>query len=52
MQLVSVAVPSLSTPPPLVLIPSVMVRPERVAVTPRSTWNTPLWYPPLIVTPA
>ena len=28
-----------------------MVRPERVAVTPPSTWKTPLVPPPLIVTP-
>ena len=29
-----------------------MVRPESVAVTPLSTWKTPLLPPPLMVTPA
>ena len=51
-QLLSVALPKLSRPAPLTAEPRVMVRPERVAVTPLFTWNTPLWPPPLIVTPA
>ena len=54
-QSASVAVPAVEHPAAYgddLSMPPVMVRPETVAETPMSTWNTRLLPPPLIVTPA
>ncbi len=51
-QSVSATVPRFSSPPPLPLTePPVIVRPEMLAVTPPSTWNTRLAWLPVMVTP-